>query len=108
MPKLTIQNLLRRIQDSPFSKDEDIFLLTTLTQGELDLLVLLIDAPSNKELATKLSIEIKSVENCKTRIGEKLNQTGQGALVPYCAQIQHFTSLQFSRFTPSILEKKTF
>lgn len=83
MPKLTIQNLIRSIQDSAFSKDEGIFLLTTLTQRELDLLILLIEAPSNNELATKLCIELKSVENCKTRIGDKLNLTGKGALLRF-------------------------
>lgn len=83
MPKLTIQNLLRRIYNSPFSKDEEIFLLTTLTQRELDLLVLLTEAPSNEELAQKLGIELKSVENYKTRMGDKLNQPGKGALLRF-------------------------
>lgn len=83
MPKLTIQNLVRRIHNSPFLKDEDVFLLTTLTQRELDLLVLLIEVPSNEDLAKKLGIELKSVENYKTRIGDKLNQTGKGALLRF-------------------------
>jgi FixJ family two-component response regulator len=83
MPKLTIQTLIRRIHNSPFAQDEDILLLTTLTQRELDLLLLLIEAPSNEELAHKLGIEVKSVENCKTRMGEKLNQSGKGALLRF-------------------------
>lgn len=83
MPKLTIKKIFFYLQDSPFPKDEEVLLLTTLTQRELELLILLIDAPSNEELAQKLHIEIKSVETCKTRIGEKLNQTGKGALLRF-------------------------
>jgi FixJ family two-component response regulator len=83
MPKLTIQKLFFYIQDSPFAKDEEVRLLTTLTERELELLILLIDVPSNEALAQKLHVEIKSVETCKTRIGEKLNQTGKGALVRF-------------------------
>lgn len=94
MPKQTIQKSL-------FSKDEEVRLLTTFTEFELH--TSHIDAPSNEVLPKSY---IKNVETCQTRIGETLNQTGQGALVPYCAQIQHFTYLQFSRFTPSILGKK--
>ncbi|NBB19150.1 hypothetical protein GVN20_07270 [Runella sp. CRIBMP] len=71
MPKLTIQKSL-------FSKDEEVRLLTTLTEFELH--TPHIDAPSNEVLPKSY---IKSVETCQTRIGETLNQTGQGALVPF-------------------------
>jgi DNA-binding NarL/FixJ family response regulator len=72
---------IHHLQEIPFMKDETALLITTLTKREFELLILLMDAPSNKELATKLGITVKSVENCKTRIGEKLNQPGKHALL---------------------------
>jgi DNA-binding NarL/FixJ family response regulator len=81
MPKLSIQKLIYSIQNGQFAKDETAILLTALTKSELKLLMYMTDAPSNEDLSKRLGVKIKTVENRKTRIGQKLNQTGKNSLL---------------------------
>ncbi len=54
-----------------------------LSERERDVLVLLAWGYSNKEIAAKLGLSVKTVETYKVRIGEKLGLRSRTEMVQY-------------------------
>jgi len=65
---------MSHIQD--FNEVLDINALYSLTQAEWKVLLLIAADSPNREIAKVLCIELKSVHNYRTRIGEKLGLKG--------------------------------
>jgi DNA-binding NarL/FixJ family response regulator len=64
--------------------------LTLLQEREIELLCHMINEPSNEALGDKMCITTKSVENYKTRIGDKLCLRGHHALFRFVLKNRKF------------------
>ena len=68
--------------------------LTELTVCEQKFLLLLTEDLTNVEIAEKLCLTLKSVENYKTKIGDKLNLKGRDKLAKFArkhpAELHHW------------------
>ena len=67
--------LVRRSQSTP-----------ELSERETDVVRLIAHGYSNKEIATKLSLSVKTIDTYKTRAMEKLGLHSRAALVRYALQ----------------------
>ncbi len=76
-----VSNSLR--QYSPAEADSDILLIDKLTLREREILKLIGEAESTKEIAEELFISIKTIENHRTNISAKLNISGHNALMKF-------------------------
>jgi len=63
--------------------DSDLLLIDKLTTREREILKLIGEAKSTKEIAEKLFTSIKTVENHRTNIAHKLNLSGNNALMKF-------------------------
>lgn len=63
-------------------------LLASLTSREWDVLLEVSKDLTNPEIANRLCLSVKSVENYRTRIGSKLGYEGPGLLARYARQHQ--------------------
>ena len=67
--------------------------LRLLRSREWDVLIFIADALSNEQIAERLCISPKSVENYRTRISHKLQQKGIGKLAEFAGE--HRAALRY-------------
>ena len=77
--------LVKRLKNNERDKNHE-FTIEALTKSERTIIKLISDDMSSKDIADKLSISIKTVENHRTNISHKLNLTGALSLVKFALE----------------------
>jgi len=77
-----VADIVRRIMSQPNQDDA----IEGLTDREREVLLLIAEGASSKEIAAKLSISIKTVETHRTNLMEKTNRHGIAELTRYAIE----------------------
>lgn len=79
----SVSNFLINRKDRMKKLENDIPELNELTKTELNILKLIAEGKTSKEIGDEFFISFKTVENHRTNISRKLNLTGSNSLIKY-------------------------